>query len=75
MEFDSKIKADAVYNQQFYFASGVFIDHEFNLETEKCRRTLRPILCAAKQKPESQYKSRMDGPKLVIDGKRYSVNG
>ena len=52
VEFDSKSNADAVYNQQFYFASGVFIDCEFNLETEKCRRTLRLILHAAKQKPE-----------------------
>ena len=41
---------------------------------EKCRRTLRPILRAAKQKPEYRYKSRMEGAKLVIDGRRYGVN-
>ena len=52
----------------------MFIDREYNLETEKCRRTLRPILRAAKQKPEFRCKSRMDGPKLVIDGRHYSVN-
>ena len=74
VEFDRKSNADAVYNQWFCFASGVFIDCKFNLETEKYRRTLRPILRAAKQKPEFRYKSRLDGPKLVIDSKRYSVN-
>ena len=63
-----------MYNQRFYLTSGVFVDGEFNLETEKCRRTLRPILRAAKQKPEFRYKSRMDRPTLLIDGKRYSVN-
>ena len=35
---------------------------------------LRPILHAAKQKPEFRYKSSMDGSNLVIDGKRYSVS-
>ena len=59
---------------RFYLTKGVFIDQELNLETEKCRRTLRPILCAAKQKSEYRYKSRLKGAKLVIDGKRYSVN-
>ena len=74
VEFDSKNNANAVYNQRFYLASGIFVDREFNFETEKCRRTLRPILRAAKQKPEFRYTSSMDGSKLVIDGKRYSVN-
>ena len=63
-----------MYNQRFYLASGIFVDREFNFETEKCRRTLRPILRAAKQKPEFRYTSSMDGSKLVINGKRYSVN-
>ena len=70
VEFDTKSDANTVYNHRFYLTSGVFVDREFNLETEKCRRTLRPILHAAKQKPEFHYKSSMDGSKLVIDGKR-----
>ena len=74
VEFDTKSDANTVYNHRFYLTGGVFVDREFNLETEKCRRTLRPILHAAKQKPEFRYKSSMDGSKLVIDGKRYSVS-
>ena len=74
VEFDTKSDANTVYNHRFYLTNGVFVDREFNLETEKCRRTLRPILHAAKQKPEFCYKSSMDGSKLVIDGKRYSVS-
>ena len=74
VEFDRRVDADIVYDSRFYLAKGVFIDQEFNLETEKCRRTLRPILCAAKQKSEYRYKSRLEGAKLVIDGKRYGVN-
>ena len=74
IEFDRRVDADIVYDSRFYLPKGVFIDREFNLETEKCRRTLRPILRAAKQKSEYRYKSRLEGAKLVIDGKRYSVN-
>ena len=74
VEFDRRVDADIVYDSRFYLTKGVFIDREFNLETEKCRRTLRPILCAAKQKSEYRYKSRLEGAKLVIDGKRYGVN-
>ena len=50
VEFDRRSDADVVYDNRFYLTKGVFIDREFNLETEKCRRTFRPILCAAKQK-------------------------
>ena len=74
VEFENRNSADAVYEQRFYFASGVFVDREFNPETEKCRRTLRPILHAAKKKPEFRLKSRMEGSKLVIDRKRFGVN-
>ena len=35
VEFETKSGADAVYDQRFYFASGVYVDHEFNRETEK----------------------------------------
>ena len=74
VEFDRRVDADIVYDSRFYLTKAVFIDREFNLETEKCRRTLRPILCAAKQKSEYRYKSRLEGAKLVIDCKRYGVN-
>ena len=38
VEFNNKSDADAVNEQWFYCASGVFIDCEFNLETDKCRK-------------------------------------
>ena len=34
VEFETKTGADAVYEQRFYFTSGVFLDREFNQETE-----------------------------------------
>ena len=74
VEFDKRTDTDAIFESRFYLSKGIFIDREFNWETEKCRRILHPILCAAKQKPEYCYKSRMEWAKLVIDGRRYGVN-
>ena len=56
VEFDTKSDANTVYNHRFYLTSGVFVDREFNLETDKCRRTLRPILHAAKKSLSSVTK-------------------
>ena len=74
VEYDKRMDADAIFESRFYLSNGIFVDKEFNRETEKCRRTLRPILRAAKQKSEYRYKCRMEGAKLVIDGRRYGVN-
>ena len=35
---------------------GVFVDREYNKETERARSTLRPILKAAKKIPEYKKK-------------------
>ena len=66
--------ADAIYEYRYHLTGGVYVDREFNFETENSHRILRPILKAARMKPEFRYKSRMESDKLVIDGKRYGVN-
>ena len=74
VEFDRHTDADAIYEYRYHLTGGVYVDREFNFETENSRRILRPILKAARMKPEFRYKSRMESDKLVIDGKRYGVN-
>ena len=74
VEFDRCTDADAVYKYRYHLTGGIYVDREFNLETENSRRILRPILRAAKMKPEYRYKSRMENDKLVIDGKKYSIS-
>ena len=74
VEFDRHADADAVYKYRYHLTGGLYVDREFNLETENSRRLLRPILRAAKMKPEYRYKSRMENDKLVIDGRKYGVN-
>ena len=52
----------------------MYINREYNDETESARRLLRPILKASKQYSEYKTTSRLDGDKLVINGRRYGKN-
>ena len=52
VEFASKYDADKLYESRFYMEKGVFMDHEYNKETERARSTLRTILKAAKKIPK-----------------------
>ena len=71
-EFASKYDADKLYESRFYMQKGVFMDCEYNKETERVRSTLRPILKAAKKIPEYKKKCRLEGDKFILDGKSYS---
>ena len=51
---------------------GVFVDREYNKETERVRSTLIPILKAAKKIPEYKKKCHLEGAKFILDGKSYS---
>ena len=57
IEFASKYDADKLYESRFYMEKGVFVDREYNKETERIRSTLRPILKATKKIPE--YRKRI----------------
>ena len=65
-EFESKKDMDAILEYKYYLPKGVFADKEYCEDTERKRRILRPILRAAKMKPELKLKSHMEYDKLVI---------
>ena len=73
-EFESKKDVDAILEYKYYLPKGVFADKEYCADTERKHRILRPILRAAKMKPELKLKSHMEYDKLVIDGKRYGTD-
>ena len=50
---------------------GVFIDKEYSKATEKERRTLRPIIKAARRIDKFKGICKMEGPNFVLDGKKY----
>ena len=72
VEFASKYEADRLYANRFYREKGVFVDREYNKETERIQSTLRPILKAAKKVPEYKKKCRMEGARFILDGKSFN---
>ena len=70
VEFESRRDVDAILEYKYYLAKGIFVDREYCVDTERKRRILRPILRAAKMKPDLKFKSQMEFDKLVIDGKK-----
>ena len=74
VEFVYKWDADELYENRFYLSKGIYINREFNEQTESARKLLRPILKATKQYSEYRNGSRLDGDKLVINGRRYGKN-
>ena len=72
VEFTSKYEADRLYANRFYMEKGVFVDREYNKETERIRSTLRPILKAAKKVPEYNKKCCMEGARFILDGKSFT---
>ena len=57
-----------------YLPEGVYIDREYTKEVENNRRTLRPILKAARAKEEYFRKCKLEGDTLIIKGTRYNVS-
>ena len=50
---------------------GIYIDKEYSKATEKEGRLLRPVIKAAKRIDKYKGACHLDGPQLVIEGKRY----
>ena len=49
----------------------IYIDKEYSKSTEKERRLLRPVIKAARRIDRYKGACHLDGPQLVIEGKRY----
>ena len=71
--FTYKEDADYVYDNKSSLKKDVYLDREYNEETENNRRILRPILKAARIKEEYRKKCKMEGDSLIIKGKTYTV--
>ena len=70
--FGNKSDADHILRNRKKLPEGVFVDKEYSKSTERERRLMRPIIKAARKSKNYKGLCRLDGPQLVIDGKRYS---
>ena len=71
IELANKYDVEQIYENRFNL-EGIYINREYNLETEKNRRLLRPFLKAAKKIPEFKDSCRLEEDVLVINSERYT---
>ena len=74
VSFTYKEDANYVYENKSSLKKGIYLDREYNDETENNRRILRPILKAARSKEEYRKKCKMEANNLIIKGVTYTVN-
>ena len=73
IEFQYNQDLEYVLANRRYLRHGIFIDREYNEETERKRCLLRPILRAARNISEYQSNCRIEDDKLWINGKSYTA--
>ena len=61
------------FENKSYLKKGIYLDREYNEETENNRQILRPILKAVRGKEEYKKKCKMEGDNVIIKGKTYAV--
>ena len=74
VEFKHKEDTDFIFENRFDLIKGVYVDREYPAETEKKRKTLLPILKAAKRLPGYKRQSKLENDKLVLKGRPYTVS-
>ena len=73
IEFVKKASADFLFNNKKKLPKGVFLDREYNADTERERQKLRPILRRARELDEYKYKCKLEGNSLIVKGRTYTT--
>ena len=74
VSFSSQLNVEIIITNKKKLRKGIFADYEYDEETERNRRLLRPILKAARNMKEYEGKCMLEGGNLKLDGKKFSVN-
>ena len=74
VEFVSKEDVEFILANKSNLCKDVYVDREYPMEIEKKRKTLRPILTAAKKQKRFRKKCKMVNDLIVIKGKKYGLD-
>ena len=72
--FLRKDDTDCIMENKTQLPHGIYMDREYNQDTEQKHKLLRPILKAARQHKDYQGRCKMEWDTLVIRGKRFTLN-
>ena len=74
IKFYHKQDTEFILENRFDLDRGIYVDKEYLIDVERKRKTLLPILRAAKQTSEYKKQSKLEDDKIVLKGRRYDVN-
>ena len=71
VKFSDKKDVDNLFKNRKKLPRGIYTDKEYSKATEKEHCLLRPVIKAARRIDKYKGACHLDGPQLVIEGKRY----
>ena len=74
VEFVHHEDVSFIMENKSYLSDGIFVNREFSLEIERKRRTMLPILRAARHIDNYKKQIRLEKDKIVIKGKDYDMS-
>ena len=74
IELQHRQDTEYILENRFDLERGIYIDKEYPTEIERKRRTLLPILKAAKRLTDYKKGSRLEEDHLILKGRPYTVN-
>ena len=74
IELQHRQDIEYILDNRFDLDRGIYIDKEYPAEIERKRRTLLPILKAAKRLTNYKKGSRLEEDRLILKGRPYTVN-
>ena len=74
IELYHKQDVEFILENRFDLDRGIYVDREYPIDVERKRKTLLPILRAAKRSIEYKKQSKLEDYKIVLKGQRYGVN-
>ena len=72
--FENKLDVEYLLENKKKLGRGIFADQEYSPETEKNTKLLRPIFNLARKHDNYKGKCKMEGDKLIIKGREYTVD-
>ena len=73
-ELHHKQDIEYILENRYDLEQGIYVDREYPMDIERKRKTLLPVLRAAKRSSEFEKHSRLEDDKIVLKGLSYSVN-
>ena len=74
VELVHKHDVELILENRMDLDRGVYVDHKYPFEIERKRKTLLPVLRAVERLDDYKKQSRMDGDRIILKGKSYTVH-